>query len=528
MKMKSSPVPGNRKFEFSAAALRKTALAAALFVGLTVAAPQTSHAIWPFSAKKDYVAKVGAEVITKDDFAEAMKRLHMSNRVGKSLSEDTSFTRQNYKKFLSEIIELKLLKIEAENMGLDKDPEFVGSMQTYMLNMSLKGLREEKILKTIQVSDKEIQDYFSEQQKKKKEEKEKAAKEAEAAGKPAEGAQKKDDPHASLQDKKEDTHAQSPHGKKEDLNIGEGELDDKQREKIKDILFTKKASEKEKEFFAKLKESASIKVNEDALKAASRDKQETLDAVVAEINGKTILGKDMVAELRKTDTEEARKQSLDRLILHMLLDEEALKKDYIKDDPDAVAKVRSYRERLLVNDFKRKVLVPAIKIEEEEIKGYYEKNKENYREPDTVDIAVILSADKAKSDEVMEEIKKGADFSFLAKSKSIDRSGEQGGHVGHTNINLFPEDVRKSLMEAKNGDVLGPVNIQGSWAVIRFSSFNKGEYMPFDEGMKLDIARALGNEKFKTATEDYVNKLKKVIPIDVNEDVLGLFESSTK
>ena len=33
------------------------------------------------------------------------------------------FVKQDYKKFLNELIELKLFKIEAENMGFDKEPD---------------------------------------------------------------------------------------------------------------------------------------------------------------------------------------------------------------------------------------------------------------------------------------------------------------------------------------------------------------------------------------------------------------------
>ncbi|MEK7773450.1 MAG: peptidylprolyl isomerase, partial [Deltaproteobacteria bacterium] len=417
------------------------------------------------------MAKVGREVVTKNDFVEAINRLHTSNRVGKGLSEGESFVKQDYKKFLNELIELKLFKIEAENMGFDKEPGYVSAMDNYILNMNLKWLRQEEVVNKVEVTDKEIEEYYRDSLAKKKEEKEKAEKEAVAKEK----AKAPEDKPATAQEGKKEGDEQVS-GKEDD------KISPKEHARIKDVIYAKKTVDRQTEFFAGLRSKASIKIDGEALKNVAEDKPETFEKAVAEVNGKAIFGREIMAVKagkKAVDAEEARKQALEQLILHKLLDQEAAKMDYASS-PENSVKVKSFSEKLLVSEFRRKVIAASVKVEESEIKEHYENKKESFRESDAVDVGIIIVPKKENAEEVLDEIKKGADFSYLASIKSIDPSSKSGGQVGRVNIHSFPEDVRKSLQAAKGGDILGPVELGGAWAVISFRGLVKGEYMPYE------------------------------------------------
>ena len=350
---------------------------------------EDAQGFWPFnSIKEGYIAQVGNELITRDDYVKAVNALHKSNRVGEELSKTTSFEKQNNQKFLDELIDSKLMKIEAENLSLDKEPEFQRAMNSYILNLSLERLYQEEINSKVSVDDNEIAEYYDKQHKDDK----------------AEPEEKKDKAEMSLNE----------------------------RESIRKTLTMKKTEEREKEYFSLLREKANITIDTVTLAGLSADNQDSLEKNVAEVNGSGIPEGALIYEMKVSkvkDTDDGRKQALEKLILHKLLDQESTGKGYSKQKY-LKEKIDKYRETALIKEFKIRVILPGIIVKEEEVKDYYNKNLNQYKELDRVDLAVILIANKEDAEDTLEELRKGADFSYLASKKSIDSSGKKGGRVG--------------------------------------------------------------------------------------------------
>ena len=435
---------------------------------------------WPFSSIKErYVAQVGNEFITRDDYAKAVNALHKSNRVGEELTKSTSFDIQNNQKFLDELIDIKLMKIEAENLSLDKRPEFMRHMENYILNLSLERLRQEEIKSKIRVEDNEIEEYYINQ-------------------------------HRDETDKSE-------------VKKYIAEIPSRDKESIKNILMREKTEEREREFFSLLRKKARIKVDTVSLSNLSADNLASLGKPVAEVNGETILGKALFYEMKISkvnDTEDGRRQVLDKLIFHKLLDQEAMGRGYSEEN-ELKEKINRYKESSLIKEFEIRVILPGITVKEDEIKDYYEKNLEQYKEPDRVNLAVILLAKKEQAEEALEELRKGADFSYLARKDSIDSSGKTGGRVGWSSMDIFPAETKKALYDAKKGDFIGPFQIEYGYAVAEFHSLGKGGYRPVED-VKEDIDKIIGRQKFNTQLTKYLVQLRKTVPVKINEKELNL------
>lgn len=437
---------------------------------------------WPFgSAKERYVAQVGNEFITRDDYVKAVNSLHKSNRIGEELTKSTTFDKQNNEKFLDELIDLKLMKIEAENLSLDKSPEFMSSLESFILNLSLERLRREEIREKVKVEDNEIEEYYNKQHK---------------------------------DDKKE------PEENKEKSGITVRE-----KESIKRTLFMKKTEDRERDYFSMLREKAVIKIDTASLAGLSADNPDSWGKTVAEVNGASISGRFLLNEMKimkVSDDQDERQKVLDKLILYKLLDQAAMAKGYHEKD-DLKEKIKKFRDKSLVDEFKIKVILPGIAVKEDEIKDYYEKNREEYKESDRVDLAVILLAKKEQAEDILDELRKGADFSYLAKRDSIDVSGKKGGHVGWSGTDIFPAETRKVLYNAKKGDFLGPFQIEGAYAVAEFRSLEKGGYRPLDE-VKDDIDKIIGRQKFNVQLAEYLSRLRKAVLVKINEKELNLIK----
>ncbi len=428
-----------------------------------------------FKKKEPYVAKIGDRVITTRQFVEEINRLHTLNRVGKKLaeSEDKSFRKQDYRKFLNEIIDRELMILEAENLGLHKDPAFVEAMRVFRLNLFLDKLRKEEVLGKIKITDEEVLRYYREKMK-------------------------KDD--------------------REEPNPSERYL-------IERTLYAEKLREREREYFESLRRRASVKIYQDVLEEVSKDSK-SKDAhrkVVARVNGKPVYAIELLRELereKKYDME-TKKKALDSLVLRKLLDEEAMSRDYERD-PEIKKKIELYRKKLLVEMFKDRVILPLVEVKEEEIEEYYKKNKEKYREPDTFNISVIAVASKTLAESLLKELERGGDFEYIAREYSVDSTRVRGGLAGWVSERRLPRKVVELLKKAKKGDIIGPVKNRKLFIIYRLNDYRRGRPLSLEK-VKKEIDITIGRRKFQETLRLYLERLKKMVKVEINEKELSRF-----
>ena len=146
---------------------------------------------------------------------------------------------------------------------------------------------------------------------------------------------------------------------------------------------------------------------------------------VANVNGESILGIDVLRELSssKTQDEDAKKEILDKLVLYKLLDQEAMNRGY-ENDEQIKADIKKYKDPQLIEQFKKKAILPAVKLDESDISDYYKANQERFRGSDRVNLRIIHLTDEDEAKTILDDLKKGGDFSYLAKEKSVNPSSE--------------------------------------------------------------------------------------------------------
>lgn len=465
-------------------------------IALLLAISLAGCALFADGPKSDdgWAAKVGGDVITVDEFNEAIRALHKSGRVGKGLSEGSSFEKQNYGKFLDELIDMRLMSIEAQSAKLDKEPDFISEMDNFTLNLSLKQLRQDEVTAKVKVEEAEILAYYREKGVKKKEHGVPSAKGEEPGVKEAQDSKGSGEPKP---------------------------LSDKDREATRSAIVKEKSVDREKLYFDELRAAADIKTYADVLKAASEAKPEGMGLSVAEVNGTAITAGDIFAQMkiaRKTDSETERVVMLDRLILYKLIDNAARRRNYAASDKAVAKAIKKYRIDKLQAAFKTKVVLPSIVLKDSEVSEYYERNKEKYRLPDALTGAFIVLSDAAKASETFDDLKKGADFMHLAQSNSIDKSGK-AGMVITVNADAFSPEAINAFSKAKKGDILGPFEMGGAWVVVNFLGIEPGQHVPLEDARK-EITNLVVNEKFTAQLGEYIKRLRAAIPVVVNEEVL--------
>ena len=104
------------------------------------------------------------------------------------------------------------------------------------------------------------------------------------------------------------------------------------------------------------------------------------------------------------------------------------------------------------------------------MRAHYEAHPERYKIPEEIVIQEILVADRPKAEQLMDEIRAGADMADLATRHSIRRYSDENG--GLYAMRAFERIAYKELMyaavKAPNGELMGPIEInQPMMAILR-------------------------------------------------------------
>jgi len=463
--------------------------ALAMFFLLLISTQNCSLMPLHYNNNDNYVAKVGDKVILLDEFISEINKLHTTARVGKELSVAKSFAKQDYSKFLDELIDRKLLAIEAEKLKLDQDIHFKNKLDLYLLNLSLQKLRDVEIIENIDLSDEEIKQRFDEIIKK--------------GGNP------------------QNSH---PGGSEQEPVAADGETREMKpadRDAIRKSLIREKAQAMSEEYINKLRQKSNIHIYSDILRDISPDNKDLMEKVVADVNGEVVTGKMLLNELKKrgkyNDIEYINKE-LDSIISRKLLDQEVASRQFINDE-SVQAKLDRYRDQALAELFPRKVIVPMVTVKEQDVRDYYEKNIGNYRRSDIVKLGMIIVADEKEAFRIYDDLKNGADFSSLAEQVSIDRSSKKGGDIGWLDINTLPQDIRNLLHKSKPVEIFSPFSLDIGFAVLEFRGIKKREPVPFDDVRK-QIYLKLARESYNSILKKYIKKLRETVPITINRKAL--------
>jgi peptidyl-prolyl cis-trans isomerase C len=214
-------------------------------------------------------------------------------------------------------------------------------------------------------------------------------------------------------------------------------------------------------------------------------------------------------------TESGKKSFLDRLIIKKLLLKEA-NKDKMENEKEFQTRLLDIKEQLLIESLLKKKISSDSQLNDEEIKKYYDANKEK-----EINTRHILLKTEEEAKQIKEKLQNGEDFVELAKKYSIDPNAKTtGGDIGfHPKGTLLPEYEEVAFKLTKIGQVSGVVKSQYGYHIIRLDGTKPPTFVAFDE-VKDFIKQQIAQEKQKELIEKYIEDLKKSAKITINENLL--------
>jgi len=163
-----------------------------------------------------------------------------------------------------------------------------------------------------------------------------------------------------------------------------------------------------------------------------------------------------------------------------------------------------------------------------ELKAFYGSNANLFTTPERVRVSIILlRVDPSSPSEVwrqaseeaadiVERIRKGADFSELARIHSSDDSAQNGGDMGYIHAGMLGEHAQKVLDIMEPGEVSSPVVLLEGVAIFRLADRVTAKLNPLSD-VKERAAKLYVRENGEKAWDALKTKLRSAAKIEMNE-----------
>lgn len=508
--------------------------------------------------KANILAVVDDVPITEEDLTYSLQIAHRREDLSGAQTLDISH-------YVQKLIDDALFIQEAGRMGMEQYPEVQEALKAYILRESVMKLHNEEIVRKVSVTEGEIKNFYKENferftlgiiesgsedeaaeivelLKKGEDFKELALKyslnkdrDEFVLTKKAMGASIKD----AVSNLKLNEYSDIIEGENKYYIlklIGREEAPDEElaniRGDIEQSVRKQKEKEREDEYLAFLRNRATITVNKEYLSdikldAGAEEREKWLEdkRSLAEVNGKVLTVGDFVAMIpaRAMKTTE---EHLDNWIDLKVVDDEALSRHYdtntdLKDD------VNRYKKHLLKNTFIKKIIIPRIEITEKALEEYYLSHQKDFLKPVRYKIQQISLKTPEDAESTLNNLKNGADFSWILKKRAENAGGEEVQYGEWFTREQLPAPVKEIVDTLNPGDISPILKSGDRYLIIMLQEKSKEEVEQFNQ-VKSIAYSALFRERFQEISSEFITKLKEDAQITVNDDAIRSFEERLK
>ena len=214
------------------------------------------------------------------------------------------------------------------------------------------------------------------------------------------------------------------------------------------------------------------------------------------------------------------KKIIDMLVDRKLLAQKAIKSG-VENTQEFKDKLKIAKEDIALNiwmDEETKKIEKS--ITDDEVKAYYEKNKDKFKSPAQLKARHILVKTEDEAKAIIKQLESAkdakAEFIKLAKEKSVGPSGATGGDLGWFTPDRMVPEFSNAASNLKNGEFTKtPVKTQFGYHIIYLEDKKPASIESFDK-VKDEIKATLTKDKVNKLMDTTVSDLRKNAKIEIN------------
>ena len=276
--------------------------------------------------------------------------------------------------------------------------------------------------------------------------------------------------------------------------------------------------------------------------------------IIAKVNGSAITIRDLESEIdrllprvsyhgsvSKEAREELREQALDKLVDRELQYQDALakglkpdaglvkqrmsnmrgqfqsKKEYQKALEEAgltEGRLRLQVEKdVLVNQHIERTVTGPSRMSDEDLKEYYTRNPEKFRQPETVHVRIFSAKEEKKARDAHARITGGEAFGNVAGRMSEDNYRIKGGDIGSIHRGRLLPELEDAAFSLKQGEVSAVIKAESMWYILKVEGSSPARQLTFDE-VKDKLRKELEAKRAKEITNTWMAELKSKAKIE--------------
>ncbi len=211
------------------------------------------------------------------------------------------------------------------------------------------------------------------------------------------------------------------------------------------------------------------------------------DPIVAKVNGQILHRSDVEialrtapAQVQQAPLEKVYPQILGSMINALLLSQ-AGKTAKVDQNPVVKAQIQATQTELVADAYVASI--SRSQISEAKLRAAYDDYAKQAPQQEEISARHILVPTEQEAKDIIEQLKKGADFATLAKDKTTDPSGKSnGGDLGYfTKQDMVPEFANVAFALKKGEYTQTPVKTQFGWHVIKLEDRRQGKAGTYEQ-----------------------------------------------
>ncbi|OYW82147.1 MAG: peptidylprolyl isomerase, partial [Asticcacaulis sp. 32-58-5] len=173
-----------------------------------------------------------------------------------------------------------------------------------------------------------------------------------------------------------------------------------------------------------------------------------------------------------------------RRMLEEVIDQKLLAREAVKNGLDksivAQRRLAAARERILGDMLVEKIVDTA--IDENAVKNLYEEQLKLAKQSEEIRARLIMTRTREEGEAIIKQLQAGSMFEALAMEKSTDQATRfNGGDMGYFTTDVMPAAYKGVLANAKPGQIAGPIETDGGFAILKVEDRRQEQPLSLDE-----------------------------------------------
>ncbi len=163
---------------------------------------------------------------------------------------------------------------------------------------------------------------------------------------------------------------------------------------------------------------------------------------------------------------------------------------------------QNLKNQIITQQVISKEVGQRMSISKEELQQFYDEHKSQMEQPEQ------LAAAKAKAEDLLAQIRKGASFDEIAKKNSDGPTAAQGGDLGYFKRGALAKELEDKTFAMKPGDVSDVIRTKQGFVILRVAEHQMAGVPPLSE-IEPKVQDAIYMHKLQPALRAYLTHLRE-------------------